>query len=135
MQYTITLSKIAVQNILDTLQVFKEEQLLYKPTDGVFSVGEHLHHIGYSIHWCIDNLILNQKYPHQASPVIKDIDELSKYLKEACDRWMQLLQTNDYPPEKIPYWLEIIDHSTYHRAQLAVYLRFLQLKPPPYKFI
>ena len=135
MKSYLPIVEVAIENIESTLASIKEEYLLYKPMDGIFTIGEHLYHIGYSIHWCIDNLILDQKYPHLPPLTVNNLPELVRYNREACQRFKQVFMEKDYPVDKMFYWLEIIDHCTYHRAQVAIYCRLLKISPPPYKFI
>lgn len=129
------LVEIAHENMNDNYKIIQDQHLFYKPLEDIFTLGEHLHHISYSIHWCIDNLIENNKYPHEKSPQWKSTAELKNYSDEAFNRWKKKIKQLEIPEEKLVYHLEILDHCTYHRSQMALYLRFLKLQPPAYKYI
>lgn len=115
----------------------------FKPSNESMTFAQQLHHLSENTGWLSSSYLKNESNPI-STKIPEGKDEIIKELKLAYDYAGQALKI--YPPnqlaDKVSFHagpmtiLQVInlinDHQTHHRAQLIVYLRLNNIKPPAY---
>lgn len=128
---------------LQVADVMPQELYSFKPAHESMSFSQQLHHLAENIGWLSSSYLRNE-----SNPVLKRMpegkDDLIKELRLVYDYALEALKS--FPPnrlaDKVSFFagpmtnLQVInlinDHQTHHRAQLLVYLRMNNIKPPAY---
>lgn len=132
---------------LEVAEAMPESLFSYKPTEEEMSFGEQLVHIADNLIWLSSNYIGEnpsaERKKLDANMLSKE--EIIKIVGDAYDFAIHQIssQTADTLTKefdwrggkfnKIQFLNLIQDHQTHHRAQLVVYLRLNQIKPPAYR--
>lgn len=132
---------------LEVAEAMPESLFSYKPTEEEMSFGEQLVHIAENLIWLSSTYIgentLTERKKLDANMLSKE--EIIKIVGDAY--YFAILQTSSQTADtltkefdwrggkfnKIQFLNLIQDHQTHHRAQLVVYLRLNQIKPPAYR--
>lgn len=121
------------------------EKYIFKPTSGEMSFGEQLLHLSSNMGWLCSSYLSNSSNPvTEAEMKFQKKEEIISVLNKSYDYAINVLR--GIKPENLGDTLSFFagplnklqiinllnDHQTHHRAQLLVYLRLNDIKPPEY---
>lgn len=128
---------------LQVAEAMPSEHYMFKPTEESMTFAQQLHHLAENLGWLSSVYLKNETNP-VTKKLQSDKNASIHELELVYDYALLALQA--FPPQSLPDTvsffagpmtkLQIInlinDHQTHHRAQLAVYLRMVGVKPPAY---
>lgn len=132
---------------LKLAELMPESKFDFKPVSDEMSFKEQLIHIGQNLYW-LSGTFISEVPDYKANKFSEEGDKTKsqaiEFVSEAYDFAINAINSLD--PElmskefafagkklhKIQFLNLIQDHQTHHRAQLVVYLRLNQIKPPGY---
>lgn len=132
---------------LNVAELLPESKFDFKPVSDEMSFKEQLIHVGQNLYWLSGTYIsvvpdykANKPLNEQIMTKKQTIDFVSGAYDFAIQAISNLNTESMYKEfafagkklNKIQFLNLIQDHQTHHRAQLIVYLRLNQLKPPAY---
>ena len=106
----------------------------FKPSTGVWSFKEHLHHIAYGIEWWKDNYVKGIKTAWAPPATSKGRKEVLTYLGQAYNSLKETLMSIELNDDRVTGFYATLDHITHHRGQCIVYLRINGITPPDYTY-
>lgn len=133
------------QYTIQVANLMPEEKYLYKPTTGEMSFGEQLLHLSSNMGWLCSSYLNGSVNPvTKADMKILKKEEIISVLNKSYDyainilrhfKPVNLVDTVSFfagPLNKLQIINLLNDHQTHHRAQMLVYLRLNEIKPPDY---
>ena len=125
---------------LKFVELVEEDQLTYKPTDGVKTYLSQLSHLAtwMRTHSRFVTEVELEKVPLKTKEEVHHaiysfFDTLLHYLDTAQEDALQQVVPMWYGQVSKEYILTVMDnHLAHHRGQLVVYQRLLGIKPPSY---
>lgn len=142
---SITKLQHAKEYTLKVANLMPAEKYMFKPTAGEMSFGEQLLHLASNMGWLCSSYLDGTSNPlTKADLQHKDKETTISLLNKTYDYAIKTLQ--QFKPAQLTTTvsffagplnkLQIInllnDHQTHHRAQMLVYIRLNELKPPDY---
>ena len=112
-----------------------ESSYSYKPVKEVWSFGELIHHIAYSLFWMNENYVKQQSSEWNPPPAKEKKKELIKYIDEGfktLNESLKDLSTNN--GKSLSGFITTMEHNAHHRGQATTYLRLKGIVPPEYPF-
>lgn len=137
----------AKEYTLKVANLMPEVNYSFKPTTGEMSFGEQLLHLSSNLGWLSSSYLRDKG---EENPITKSDakiqlkEEIIKVVNKAYDYAISTLQSFNPatladpvtffagPMNKLQIINLINDHQTHHRAQMLVYLRLNEIKPPGY---
>jgi uncharacterized damage-inducible protein DinB len=133
------------QYTIQVANLMPEEKYLFKPTTSEMSFGEQLLHLSSNMGWLCSSYLNRSVNPvTKADMKILKKEEIISVLNKSYDYAINILQrfkpvnlvdTVSFfagPLNKLQIINLLNDHQTHHRAQMLVYLRLNEIKPPDY---
>ena len=131
---------------IEVLDLFPAEKLDFQPTNDVRSTRKQFEHLMENMTW-ISSSYLSKEQKEIERPSLEKLskDEIKIELEKAYDYVLAVTKSFDETNlnDKVDFFAGektkrqmftlISDHMTHHRAQLLVYLRLNNIKPPRYK--
>jgi uncharacterized damage-inducible protein DinB len=130
---------------IQVAQLVPESNYNYKPIAEVMTFAEQLSHLSNNMLWLSSGFLTEEKAPISSSDFNgkskmeminlsqKSFDFVSKVLKEFDPSELEnKIEFAGQKMTKRQIFLLINDHLTHHRAQMIVYLRLMNIKPPRY---
>jgi uncharacterized damage-inducible protein DinB len=137
----------AKEYTLEVAHAMPEELYSYTPTADEMSFGEQLVHLADNLTWLSSTFLSENPLDRTEKPKAATMSkaEIIQLVSDAYD--FAINQIDAQNPEllgkefdwrggkmnKIQFLNLIQDHQTHHRAQVIVYLRLNQIKPPAYR--
>lgn len=124
-----------------------EANYSFKPTTGEMSFGEQLIHLSSNLGWLSSSYLLVKGEENPVTKLdtkVQKKEEIIQVLNKVYDYAISTLQNFNPatladpvtffagPMNKLQVINLINDHQTHHRAQMLVYLRLNEIKPPDY---
>lgn len=139
--------KNSKEYLIEVAEAMPAEKYSFKPVEGEMSFEEQLKHIVQNVSWLSTEKLLKAnniftKDKIKAAKTKQEIINLVKEVFDYADQNVGLIKPEDFNQEvdffvKNTNKLQILnllqDHQTHHRAQLLVYLRLNNIKPPSYR--
>lgn len=142
---TITKLKNAKEYTLQVANLLPAEKYNYKPSKEEMEFGKQLLHISENLCWLSSSYLTDNKNPlTEADGKLTSKKDIITIVIKAYDFSIDALQNFDTkaladtvkffagPMNKLQIINLIQDHQTHHRAQLLVYLRLNDIRPPQY---
>lgn len=136
----------ANNKILDACRKLTPEQFIAEPIPGWSSVRSTVYHIGMATEWNLRTLASDPDQTMPAEADVATVDDCSRFLERAYGRFEVLrptlspsrlnnMLTVRWPggSATLPAWAllrHIVNHSTYHRGQIAPKLKRFGIEPP-----
>lgn len=118
---------------LDLFHLMPPESFDFKPTEGVWTFREQMHHIGYGMLWIEANYLRKSKMDWEPPIVPKDRLSVLDYIQKAHDTvHLAITSMQKLDDDAIRAFYLIMDHSAHHRGQVIIYLRCKNMSPPEY---
>ena len=131
---------------LQTLEMVPEESLGWRPSDGLRTIAEQLLHIAQVESYYAHGFFEGDYDFSRLAPVTEGLtrERLKQQLDESHaytdgklmeldpDKLYQILEVPNIPvPWTLAGWLwYVVEHEVHHKAQLALYLRQINVTPP-----
>ena len=137
----------AKEYTLKVANLMPEANYSFKPTTGEMSFGEQLIHLSSNLGWLSSSYLVDKKEENPVTKLdskVKKKEEIIQVLNKVYDYSIRILQNFNPatladlvtffagPMNKLQIINLINDHQTHHRAQMLVYLRLNEIKPPDY---
>ena len=137
--------KNAKEYTLQVANLMPEENYNYKPNEAEMSFGKQLMHISDNLCWLTSSHLSSKPNPvTKADGQLTAKKDIIAVVSKAYDYVIDALQNISEnslvdpvkffagPMNKLQIINLVQDHQTHHRAQLLVYLRLNEIKPPSY---
>ncbi len=133
-----------LQNVLKD---FKSEHADFRPTDGMMTVAQQVHHIAYTVKWFQEGAFgtgfsMDFEAMEAENKKPRTLEEATKELEAAYDGYIAFVEPlseavlhEPLPPNPIMQGPRLVvigaqrDHTAHHRGALTVYLRLLGVTP------
>lgn len=142
---SITKLQHAKEYTLKVANLMPSEKYMYKPTAGEMSFGEQLLHLASNMVWLCSSYLDGIPNPltkaalqyQEKATTISVLNKAYDYAIHTLQQFKpaQLATTVSFfagPLNKVQIINLLNDHQTHHRAQMLVYMRLNELKPPDY---
>jgi len=117
---------------LSVAEAMPHESFDFKPSAEVWSFGELMDHIAYSITWWTENYINGNEITWNPPPEKDSKDDIIVYLKNTYDSLKSTIESQEIAGNAVHGFHATIDHITHHRGQAVTYLRCKGITPPEY---
>ncbi|MFA6239435.1 MAG: DinB family protein [Candidatus Hydrogenedentales bacterium] len=124
------------------LKDFKSAHADFRPTDGMMTVAQQVHHIAYTVKWFQEGAFGTGFSMEAENKKARTLEEATKELDAAYDGYIAFVEPlseavlhEPLPPNPIMQGPRLVvigaqrDHTAHHRGALTVYLRLLGVTP------
>ncbi len=141
--------KAILQFFSNTTECLTEEDSVFAPSEGMYTVAQHVAEVAHTIDWFVEGAFGTKGFDMDFEAGKKkymsytSLEQARKYLKEAVDRAVKAVEGKsdeellkplpaeshmEGQPIETIFWA-MTDHTAHHRGALAVYARLLGKTP------